>query len=52
MLRAFATLGPREQGALRADILALLARMNRGGDGTLIVPSEYLEAVIVRPVTP
>ena len=43
---AFAALGAREQAALRADIFALLARMNRGGPDTLIVPSEYLEAVI------
>jgi ubiquinone/menaquinone biosynthesis C-methylase UbiE len=48
-LRTFAALDPRKQDALRADILALLARMNRGGATSLIVPSEYLEAVIVRP---
>jgi hypothetical protein len=30
------------------DILDLVARFNRAKDGTMIVPSEYLEAVIVR----
>jgi hypothetical protein len=27
----------------------LLERMNRGGSGTLIVPSHYLEAVVTKP---
>jgi ubiquinone/menaquinone biosynthesis C-methylase UbiE len=44
--RAFATLEVDAQAALKADIFDLLDRMNRGGRGTLIVPSEYLEAVI------
>lgn len=47
--RAFAALDAGKQAALQADIIELLARMNLGGAGTLIVPSEYLEAVIVRP---
>ena len=47
--RAFAALAADEQAALQADIFKLLARMNRGGTSSLIVPSEYLEAVIVRP---
>ena len=38
----------RKQAALEADLLALLAQMNRGGKNTLIVPSEYLEAVITK----
>jgi ubiquinone/menaquinone biosynthesis C-methylase UbiE len=46
---AFAALDAARQAALEADIIALLRRMNRGGADTLIVPSEYLEAVIVRP---
>ena len=44
--RAFAALDAAKQAALEADIVALLQRMNRGGDDTLIVPSEYLEAVV------
>jgi hypothetical protein len=27
---------------------ALIVRMNRAGDGTMIVPSEYLEVVITK----
>jgi ubiquinone/menaquinone biosynthesis C-methylase UbiE len=44
--RAFAALDAAKQAALEADILELLGRMNRGGKDTLIVPSEYLEAVV------
>jgi len=32
----------------RAAVLGTLARFNRTDDGTMVVPSEYLEAVIVR----
>lgn len=44
--RAFAALDPKGQEALAADILDLLGRMNRGGAGTLIVPGDYVEAVV------
>ncbi len=37
-----------KQAALEADLLQLLARMNRGGKNTLIVPSEYLEVVVTK----
>jgi SAM-dependent methyltransferase len=46
--RAFAALDTAGQHALQADILDLLARMNRGGHDSLIVPSDYLEAVVTR----
>lgn len=46
--RAFAALDADKQAALQNDLLALLGRMNRGGDKTLIVPSEYLEVVVTR----
>lgn len=46
--RAFAALGTAEQTALQRDIENLLEAMNRGGKDTLIVPSEYLEAVITK----
>ncbi|MDP1908162.1 MAG: SAM-dependent methyltransferase, partial [Hyphomicrobium sp.] len=36
------------QQGLRDDLLALIGRMNRAEDGTMIVPSEYLEIVITR----
>jgi hypothetical protein len=29
-------------------VLELIARFNRSGDGSMVVPSEYLEIVIVR----
>jgi hypothetical protein len=46
--RAFASLDPPKQADLQADILDLLGSFNRGGNDTLIIPSEYLEAVITR----
>jgi SAM-dependent methyltransferase len=48
MLKAFAALDATNQQALKDDLLALIARMNRADDGTMVVPSEYLEIVIVR----
>ncbi len=48
MNRAFAALDAGKQEALRADVLTLLMRMNRGGRDTLVVPSEYLEVVVTR----
>lgn len=46
--RAFAALSPDAQGALERELTALLESMNVARDGTLVVPSDYLEAVIVR----
>jgi SAM-dependent methyltransferase len=46
--RAFAALGPDQQGELAADVHALLRRFNRAGSASLVVPSEYLEVVIRR----
>jgi ubiquinone/menaquinone biosynthesis C-methylase UbiE len=48
MLKAFAALDATNQQRLRDDILTLIAAMNRAHDGTMIVPSEYLEIVIVK----
>lgn len=48
VLKAFAALPPPEQMALERDLLALLAQFNLSGDATMVVPSEYLEVVIVR----
>jgi hypothetical protein len=31
---------------LEKDLYDLIARMNKAGDGTMVVPSEYLEVVI------
>jgi hypothetical protein len=47
-LKAFAALDTASQQRLRDDILALIATMNRASDGTMVVPSEYLEIVIVK----
>lgn len=46
--RAFAALDAAGQLALEADLLALAGQHNRGGPGTLIVPSTYLEVVIMK----
>jgi SAM-dependent methyltransferase len=48
MLKAFASLQPPAQAALERDLLALIDQFNRSGDGTMIVPSEYLEVVVTR----
>lgn len=48
MNRTFAALGPDQQAAFTADLLELIERMNRSGDATMVVPSEYLEVVVYR----
>jgi len=48
LLKAFAALDPAAQSALERDILALIAECNRAGDGTMVVPGEYLEVVVTR----
>ena len=48
MLKAFAVVAPSEQSALENDILALIRQFNRVGDGSMVVPSEYLEIVVER----
>jgi ubiquinone/menaquinone biosynthesis C-methylase UbiE len=47
-LKAFAALDAANQQGLTNDIFALIARMNRAEDGTMVVPSEYLEVVITK----
>ena len=46
--RAFATLDQQRQVELRDDLNALILRMNRANNGTMVVPSEYLEVVITK----
>jgi SAM-dependent methyltransferase len=48
MLKAFAALKPIAQAALQSDLLALVDQFNRAVDGSMVVPSEYLEIVITR----
>ena len=47
-LKAFDAVGESGRGALEADMIDLIGRFNRAEDGTMVVPSEYLEAVIVK----
>jgi SAM-dependent methyltransferase len=46
--KAFAALDANGQQALERDLTALLEQMNKGGKSSLVVPSEYLEAVITK----
>jgi ubiquinone/menaquinone biosynthesis C-methylase UbiE len=48
VLKTFAALKPDAQAALSSDLLALVAQFNRSGDGTMVVPAEYLEIVVTR----
>jgi SAM-dependent methyltransferase len=48
MLKAFAALDEAKQNALTSDLLDLIARLNKAGDGTMVVPSEYLEVVVTK----
>ncbi len=47
-LKAFAAIDPEARTALESDLYALLGKFNVAQDGTLVVPSEYLEAVITK----
>jgi ubiquinone/menaquinone biosynthesis C-methylase UbiE len=48
MNKAFAALDEAGQAALTADLMALMDSMNTATDGTLVLPSEYLEVVITK----
>src|SRR4051812_34315935 len=48
VLKAFAALEPAKQEELHNDLNALIVRMNKSGDSTMVVPSEYLEIVITK----
>jgi ubiquinone/menaquinone biosynthesis C-methylase UbiE len=48
VLKTFAALDPEARVGLEADLYALIDRFNATRDGTLVVPSEYLEAVITK----
>jgi hypothetical protein len=47
-VHAFAALPPPAQAALEQDLVDLIGRFNRANDGTVVVPSEYLEVVVLR----
>jgi ubiquinone/menaquinone biosynthesis C-methylase UbiE len=48
MLKAFAALDEARQNDLKHELHALIARMNKANDGTMVVPSEYLEVVVTK----
>ncbi len=48
VLKAFAALETAQQTHLERDIYDLIARMNKANDGTMVVPSEYLEVVMMK----
>jgi len=48
VLKAFASLNPESRKALEKDLHALLDQNNVARDGTLVLPSEYLEVVITK----
>jgi SAM-dependent methyltransferase len=46
--KTFGALDAEKQAALTQDLMQLMAAGNRSGDGTLVLPSEYLEVVVRR----
>lgn len=48
VLKAFAALDDARQNELQNDLHALNVRMNRATDGSMIVPSEYLEVIVTK----
>jgi ubiquinone/menaquinone biosynthesis C-methylase UbiE len=48
VLKAFAALDAPTRENLRNDLHALIVRMNKSGDATMVLPSEYFEVVIAR----
>ena len=47
-MKAFAAIDPQAREALESDLNYLLNKLNVAADGTLVIPSEYLEAVITK----
>ena len=48
MLKAFEALQEPGRAALSRDIIELIGRLNKSGDKTMVVPSEYLEVVVTK----
>jgi len=48
MDKTYGALDAENQAAFARDLLALTGGDSRSGDGTLVLPSEYLEVVIER----
>ena len=47
-MKAFEAVGESGRDSLQTDLLNLIAKFNRAEDGTMIVPTEYLETVIIK----
>jgi SAM-dependent methyltransferase len=48
VLTTFATLDANDQASLEWDIRELIAEFNVAKDGTMVVPSEYLEVIVTK----
>ena len=48
MLKTFAAIDAEARQALEAELYALLDKFNVADDGTLVVPSEYLQVIITK----
>jgi len=48
IVKALTALEKDQRQSLVADLQTLIGRLNRAGDGTMVVPGEYLEVVIVK----
>lgn len=48
LVKAFEALDESKAQALGEDVLKLIGEFNRADDGTMVVPSEYLEVVITK----
>lgn len=48
MNKTFGALDTEKQAAFAQDLMSLMESLNRSGDDTLVLPSEYLEVVIIR----
>ena len=48
MLKAFAALNPAKQTELHNDLHALIVRLNKATDGTMVVPGEYLQVIVTK----
>ena len=46
--KAFAALDVDAQAALESDLLALISEFNVADDGTMVVPSDYVEVVVTK----
>ena len=47
--KAFAAIDPPARIGLENDLLDLMDRFNTATDGTLVIPSEYLEVIVTKP---